>query len=129
MTKGFGIIGCGMIADFHARAIADIDQAKLVACYNRTAPKAEQLAAKHGGGLYRPGGDVGPPGLDVVTICSPSGVHMEPCLAAAAAGKHVIVEKPLDVTLERCDRMIEACERAGVKLATIFHHAFIAPAN
>lgn len=49
---------------------------------------------------------------------------MEPCLAAAAAGKHVIVEKPLEVTLDRCDRMIQACEQAGVQLATIFPSRF-----
>ncbi len=62
--------------------------------------------------------------IQVVTICSPSGAHMEPTIAAAKAGKHVIVEKPLDVTLERCDAMIRACEEAGVKLATIFPSRF-----
>lgn len=125
MPKGFGIIGCGMIAKFHARAIADIADAKLVACYNRTAPKAEAIAAEFGGEVYT---DLermlARDDLDIVTICSPSGAHAEPCVAAAQAGKHVIVEKPLDVTRERCQRMIEACDRAGVKLATIFPSRF-----
>lgn len=121
MTIGFGIIGCGMIANFHARAIRDIEGAKLLACYNPTAPKADKLAAEYGCAAYTDLDKMlAHPGINVVTIGSPSGAHMEPCLAAAEAGKHVIVEKPLDVTLERCDRMIAACEQAGVKLATIF---------
>lgn len=125
MAKGFGIIGCGMIAKFHAKAIADITGAQLVACYNRTAPKAEALAAEFGGQVYTDLDEMlSRDDVDVVSICSPSGAHMEPCVAAARAGKHVIVEKPLDVTLERCDAMIEACDQAGVKLATIFPSRF-----
>ncbi len=125
MPTGFGIIGCGMIAKFHARAIAEIKNAKLVACFNRTAPKAEQLAAEFGGEATTDLEQMlARPDIDVVTICSPSGAHMEPCVAAAKAGKHVIVEKPLDVTIERCDAMISACEHAGVKLATIFPSRF-----
>ncbi|MEZ6134344.1 MAG: Gfo/Idh/MocA family oxidoreductase [Pirellulaceae bacterium] len=125
MATGFGIIGCGMIAGFHARAIADIPEARLVACYNRTAPKADKLVAEFGGEAYTDLDQMlARDDLDVVTICSPSGAHMEPCLAAAQAGKHVIVEKPLDVTLARCDAMIEACDSAGVKLATIFPSRF-----
>lgn len=125
MAIGFGIVGCGMIAKFHARAIAEISGAKLVACYNRTAPKAEALAAEFGGQAYTDlDAMLAREDLHIVTVCSPSGAHMEPTVAAANAGKHVIVEKPLDVTLERCDAMIRACEEAGVKLATIFPSRF-----
>jgi UDP-N-acetyl-2-amino-2-deoxyglucuronate dehydrogenase len=121
MKYGFGIIGCGMIANFHARAIRDIDGAQLLACYNPTPAKAEKLAAEYGCTAYTDLSKMlAHPGLNIVTIGSPSGAHMEPCVAAAEAGKHVIVEKPLDVTLERCDQMIAACDKAGVKLATIF---------
>ncbi|MBX3421199.1 MAG: Gfo/Idh/MocA family oxidoreductase [Pirellulaceae bacterium] len=125
MTVGFGIIGCGMIAHFHARAIAEIEGARLVACYSRTKANADKVAQQFGCQAYD---DLQQmlkhPGLDVVTIGTPSGAHLEPCLAAAAAGKHVVVEKPLEVTLPRCDQMIEACDRAGVKLATIFPSRF-----
>lgn len=125
MATGFGIVGCGMIANFHARAIADIADAKLVGCFNRTADKAEKLAAEFGGEVYTSlEAMLERDDLDVVTLCSPSGAHMEPCIAAAKAGKHVIVEKPLDVTIPRCDAMIAACEEAGVKLATIFPSRF-----
>jgi predicted dehydrogenase len=114
-----------MIAKFHARAIAEISGASLVACYNRTAPKADALAAEFGGQAYTDlDAMLARDDLHIVTVCSPSGAHMEPAVAAARAGKHVIVEKPLDVTLERCDAMIRACEEAGVKLATIFPSRF-----
>jgi len=114
-----------MIAKFHARAIAEIAGANLVACYNRTAPKAEALAAEFGGQAYTDlDAMLAREDVHIVTVCSPSGAHMEPTVAAARAGKHVIVEKPLDVTLERCDAMIRACEEAGVKLATIFPSRF-----
>ena len=125
MAIGFGIIGCGMIAKFHARAIRDIKGARLVGCFNRTLDKAEALAAEFGA---EPTTDLDSllarSDIDVVTICTPSGAHMEPAIAAAKAGKHVIVEKPLDVTLKRCDAMIAACEKAGVKLGTIFPSRF-----
>jgi predicted dehydrogenase len=64
------------------------------------------------------------PDVDVIVITTPSGTHLEPALAAIEAGKHVIVEKPLEITPERADRIIEAAESAGVKLATIFQNRF-----
>ena len=64
------------------------------------------------------------PAVEVVTIGTPSGAHLEPAVAAARAGKHVIVEKPLEITLRRCDRIIEACHKAGVVLSTIFPSRF-----
>ena len=58
--------------------------------------------------------------IDIISIATPSGVHMESVIAAAGAGKHVICEKPLDVTLERIDAMIGAHEKAGTQLGGIF---------
>lgn len=125
MALGFGIVGCGMISKFHARAIADVRGAKLVACFNRTPAAAEKLAEEFGGQAYTDlDAFLAHPGLDVVTIGTPSGAHLEPTLAAAKAGKHVIVEKPLEITLKRCDAMIEACRDAGVLLGTIFPSRF-----
>lgn len=125
MGLGFGIIGCGMIARFHAKAIADLRGAKLVACYSATPASAQRFAEAHGCTPYERLADMlANPAIDVVTICSPSGAHMEPAIAAARAGKHVIVEKPLEVTLSRCDRMIRECEKAGMILSTIFPSRF-----
>lgn len=121
MSFGFGIIGTGMIARFHAAAIKEIRGATLVGCYNSTAAKAEKFASDHGCTAYASLDDMlANPKINVVTICTPSGAHLEPGLAAAKAGKHVLVEKPLEVTLARCDKLIEACAKANVQLGTIF---------
>jgi UDP-N-acetyl-2-amino-2-deoxyglucuronate dehydrogenase len=122
---GFGIVGCGMIANFHARAIADLRGAALVGCYSRRAEQAEKFAAEHGCQSHATlEAMLADPSIHLVTICTPSGAHLEPALAAARAGKHVIVEKPLEITLKRCDKMIDACAKRGVTLATIFPSRF-----
>src|SRR5204862_2632488 len=64
------------------------------------------------------------PGGDAVSITTPSGAHLEPAITAAAAGKHVVVEKPLEITGQRCQQVIDACDRAKVQLCTIFPSRF-----
>jgi UDP-N-acetyl-2-amino-2-deoxyglucuronate dehydrogenase len=122
---GFGIIGCGMIAKFHARAIAELAHGRLVACHSRSPEPTAAFAAEW---KCRPYNDLdamlADPEVDVVTICTPSGAHLEPAVAAANRGKHVVVEKPLEITLARCDALIEACRKNKVKLATIFPSRF-----
>ena len=122
---GWAIIGCGMIAKFHAKAIAEIKGSKLVACHSRSLDKANEFAAAFGGTGYDDLRKMlANPAVDVVTICTPSGAHLEPGLEAAKAGKHVLVEKPLEVTTARCDKLIDACSKAGVQLGTIFPSRF-----
>jgi predicted dehydrogenase len=122
---GFGIVGCGLIANFHARAIADLPRTRLVACYSRNAESADRFAKEESCRAYHKLEKLlADPDIDIVTICTPSGAHLEPAIAAARAGKHVIVEKPLEITLRRCDAMIAACRDNGVKLATIFPSRF-----
>lgn len=124
MSKGFGIIGCGMIAGFHAKAIEDCG-GKVLACFDEVPQAADRLARSTGAKAYY---DLKPfladERIEIVTIGTPSGAHRDPAVSAAKAGKHVIVEKPLEITLERCDRIIEACEKSGVVLATIFPSRF-----
>jgi predicted dehydrogenase len=125
MAFGFGIVGCGMISQFHARAIADLRGAKLVACCDTRAESAEKFAAANGcRGYGSLDAMLADKGVDIVTIATPSGLHMEPAVAAARAGKHVIIEKPLEITLKKCDRIIRECEKAGVQLATVFPSRF-----
>ncbi|MDH3719667.1 MAG: Gfo/Idh/MocA family oxidoreductase [Planctomycetota bacterium] len=125
MAYGFGIIGCGMISRFHWRAIEDVRGANLVACFDAFPAAADRLADEAGCRPYHDLPDMlNDPAVDIVTICTPSGAHLEPALAAARAGKHVIVEKPLEITLRRCDRIIDACKKHKVKLSTIFPARF-----
>lgn len=124
---GFGIVGCGSIGRIHAAAIAAVPGAKLVAVSGRSAGEGPALADRYGARWYPNYLEmVRRNDLDVVNICTPSGAHLEPALAAAGNGKHVMCEKPLEVTLARTDRMIAACERAGVGLAAIFPLRFAA---
>jgi len=128
---GFGIIGCGMIAEFHVRAINEIEGARVVAAYSRSKTNAEKIAGL-AGTECRIYDDLTEmlkhPEVDVVCVCTPSGAHMEPAVQAAQAGKHVVVEKPLEINLARCDAIIDACDKAGVRLCTIFPSRF-SPAN
>ncbi|HZN32680.1 MAG TPA: Gfo/Idh/MocA family oxidoreductase [Pirellulaceae bacterium] len=125
MTIGFGIIGCGMISRFHAKAVADIKGAQVAACFDSFTSAADKFGAEIGCQVYHDlDAMLADKSVDVVTICTPSGVHMEPAVAAAKAGKHIIVEKPLDITLKRCDAMIAAADKAGVVLSTIFPSRF-----
>ncbi|MBX7104765.1 MAG: Gfo/Idh/MocA family oxidoreductase [Gemmataceae bacterium] len=124
---GFGIVGCGMIARFHVRALAEVRGARVVGLQSRSPEAARKLADEFG--LDVPCvGDVDAllrlPGLDAVIVCTPSGAHLDAAVAAARVGKHVVVEKPLEITTARCDRIIEACDAAGVQLCTIFPSRF-----
>jgi predicted dehydrogenase len=125
MAYGFGIIGCGMISRFHAHAIEELKGAKLVACFDAVPQSADRLAAETGCRAYHQLDDMlADPAVQIVTVGTPSGAHLEPAVAAAKAGKHVIVEKPLEVTLKRCDTIIAACQKYKVKLSAIFPSRF-----
>ena len=129
MPIGFGIVGCGMISNFHARALEEIRGAKLVACYDTVPAAADRFAQANGCTPYHEvDAMLGDPAVNVVTICTPSGAHRDPAVAAAKAGKHVVVEKPLEITLKRCDDIIQACRKNKVKLCTIFPSRF-SPVN
>jgi predicted dehydrogenase len=114
-----------MIAKFHSKAIADIRNARVAACFDTIPAAADRLAADVGCQAYHElDAMLADPRVDVVTICTPSGAHLEPAVVAAKAGKHVIVEKPLEITLKRCDKIIQACADSGVTLGTIFPSRF-----
>lgn len=125
---GFCIVGCGMIARFHARAIAEVPGAKLTALVSRSTNSAMKLVAELDLTGVSTHTDLASAlketDVDVVVITTPSGAHLEPAIAAAQAKKHVVVEKPLEITPERCDKIIEACDKHKVKLCTIFPSRF-----
>jgi len=125
---GFALVGCGMIARFHAKALAEIPGTRIAALVSRTQAGAAKLIEEAGmppcPAFATLDEALKAPGVDVVVITTPSGAHLEPAVAAAAAGKHVVVEKPLEITGPRCERIIEACDRHRVKLCTIFPSRF-----
>lgn len=121
MTTHIGILGGGGISETHARAAREIADVRVAAVCGRNVARAAQLAHTFDAAAYedlaaflahRP--------LDVVAIGSPSGLHAEQGIAAARRGLHVLTEKPLDISLQRADALIDACEQAGVKLGLFF---------
>jgi UDP-N-acetyl-2-amino-2-deoxyglucuronate dehydrogenase len=127
---GFGIVGCGMIANFHAEAIKNMKGCKLVSCYSSNPASVKAFAASHPGTVAYDSLDemLADPSLSIVCICTPSGAHLEPAVQAAQAKKHVVIEKPMEITLKRCDAILDACRRNGVMLCPIFQSRF-SPAN
>lgn len=125
MSYSFGIVGLGLIADFHAQAIQSMSNGELVAGVDIAAERVKAFSERFGCAGYTSLDEMlQHPGLDIVIICTPSGAHMEPAIQAIAAGKHVVIEKPLEVTLEKCDRIIEAADKQGVRVSTIFPSRF-----
>ncbi len=124
---GVAIVGCGMIARFHARALAEVPGTRLVAVVSRSKENARKFADELKLDVElctELAQALGRADVHLVIITTPSGAHLEPAAAAARAGKHVVVEKPLEITTARCDAIIAACEEGGVQLCTIFPSRF-----
>ncbi|MDR3173309.1 MAG: Gfo/Idh/MocA family oxidoreductase [Treponema sp.] len=124
-SAGFGILGLGLIAEFHVKAIEEITGCRFVAGFDTIPGKAAAFCEKHGGKPYE---DLlhflADGNINIVTIATPSGLHLEGALAAVKAGKHIIVEKPLEITTARCDRIIEEAKANAVKVGTVFHSRY-----
>jgi predicted dehydrogenase len=118
MTTRIGIIGAGFVANLHAEAIGHVPDAEVVAVASSRLDRAEAFAGERG--IAHAFGDYREllrlPDVDAITIACPNDLHAQVCIDAAAAGKHVICEKPLALNLDECDAMIEACRKAGVLL-------------
>jgi predicted dehydrogenase len=127
---GFGIVGCGVIANFHAEAIKRIKGTRLVACFDHRPENADRFAQTNPGvtAYHDLDAMMSNPELHIVNICTPSGAHLEPAVKAAQARKHVVIEKPMEITLKRCDAILDACRRNNVMVCPIFQSRF-SPAN
>lgn len=117
----FGIIGTGTIGRFHAEAIRAMEGGTLHSVCSRRPESAAEYGVKSVSDLTAFLAD---PELEIVTIATPSGAHYEPALAALAAGKHVICEKPLEITTARIDELIAAAKASGRTLAAILNRRF-----
>jgi UDP-N-acetyl-2-amino-2-deoxyglucuronate dehydrogenase len=122
---GIGIVGTGVIAAAHAAAITAVPGARLVAVTDAVPERAIEFAGTNSC-MAEPGLDalLARDDIDVVSVCVPSGLHAEVGIQAAAAGKHLVVEKPIDVSLAAADRLIDAAEAAGVAMTVISQHRF-----
>jgi UDP-N-acetyl-2-amino-2-deoxyglucuronate dehydrogenase len=121
MTIHVGLIGGGNISETHARAARAVPGVNIAAIYGTNPEKIDRLCREHGG---KPYGDfdafLAHRPIDLVMIGSPSGLHATQGIAAAQRGLHVLTEKPIDVTTQRADALIEAAKQSKVKLGVIF---------
>jgi predicted dehydrogenase len=123
---GIGIVGCGIISEVQAESIQQTKNARLVSVYSRNPENAERVGQKFDvpwstdWDAFIEGS-----GVDIVSVCTPSGNHLDYGKLAAEAGKHVVVEKPIEVTVERGRQLIAACQDHGVKLAVIYQNRFV----
>jgi UDP-N-acetyl-2-amino-2-deoxyglucuronate dehydrogenase len=125
VTRGFGIVGTGVIGAIHADAIAMLPDARLVAVTDVDGGAGAAFAAARGCPAEPDlGALLARRDVEVVCVCVPSGLHAEIGVQAAKAGKHLVVEKPIDVSLEAADRLIDAAHAAGVALTVISQHRF-----
>jgi len=123
---GFGLVGCGSVADIHARALTELETASLEIAYSRSMENASRVADELGIQATDDWEElVNTESVEVLSICTPSGTHLDYGQRAAEAGFHVVVEKPIEVTVERGRALIDACEEQGVHLSVIFQNRFI----
>ncbi|MFC9279062.1 Gfo/Idh/MocA family protein [Streptomyces collinus] len=124
----FGVIGCGVIGGLHARVLSGYAplarRARLVAVASPSSERARRLAEETGSEATDADTLLDRSDIDVISVCTPSGLHAELGLRALAAGKHVVVEKPVDVTVEAADRLIAGARQAGRALAVISQRRF-----
>ena len=126
MTHRVGVIGIGLGSGPHLQSLKDLgDRAQVAAAFSRSAARRETLAAQTGlpvtGDLDAIFAD---PRIDVVAILTPPSSHLELVTRAAEAGKHILLEKPLDITIARAEALVETIERAGVIAAVMLQHRF-----
>ncbi len=128
-TTGFALIGCGKIGQKHAQVLPHLPDVQVLYACDPARDRAEATAAKMPGAvgttdIMRALSD---PAVEIVSICTPSGTHASLGIQAARAGKHVIIEKPLALRLDEADRLIETCDRRGVKLFVVQQNRYNRP--
>lgn len=121
----FALVGCGVIAPTHVRALKQLaGHAELVAVSDVVAERAAALAEEFGLTAVDYADVLADPTIDAVSVCTPSGLHAAVGVPALLAGKHVIVEKPMEVTVEACDLLLDAQRVSGATLGVICQHRF-----
>ncbi len=128
MSGRVAIIGCGKVAQLHAQAVRQIDDAELVGVCDTLLARAQSFAEQYGGLPYdNIDALLQHSGCEAVLICTPHPLHEEPTVAAARAGVHVLIEKPMASSLAACDRMLAAAREGGIKLGIVSQRRLFEP--
>jgi UDP-N-acetyl-2-amino-2-deoxyglucuronate dehydrogenase len=122
------VIGCGKVGAIHAQALATLAESKFVAVCDTQLPRAQSFASRYGVAPFDSvEAMLSCAGVEAVTICTPHPLHEAPCVLAAKAGVHVLVEKPLASTLAACDTMLRAAKDAEIKLGVVSQRRLLEP--
>ena len=125
---GTALIGCGKVGLAHALAFTSLETSRFVAVQSRSPDKVNAFASRFGVAGYTDlDALLANPAVEMVSICTPQHNHAELAARCAAAGKHILLEKPMSVDLAGCDQIIAACDRAGVKLGVVSQRRFYEP--
>lgn len=120
---GFGVIGTGNIAKFHAQCIDKIPNAKLLGVLSKTESRALDIAVNFRAPVFWEIEKLlSHPEIDVICVCNESGLHGATIAKIAKAGKHILCEKPLETTVEKIDRIAEVVKSTGIQLACVFQN-------
>jgi predicted dehydrogenase len=121
----FALVGCGAIAPTQAQALKELpDLAMLTHCADLDEKRAAEFALKYGLAIASWTELLADPAIDAITLCTPSGQHGSLAAEALRAGKHVVIEKPMEVSTAACDALVAAQQSSGRQLAVISQHRF-----
>ena len=125
----FAVIGCGRVAPKHTDSIKDITNAELVAVCDIREDRAKAFSEKYGCRYYLDHKDLlkNEKDVDCINICTPHGYHADIAINSAKAGKHVVVEKPMAMSLKEADKMVEECKKNNVKLFVVKQNRYNEP--
>jgi len=128
MTVRFGLIGCGRVAPRHAQSLIQLSDTQLVAVADIREDRARRFSAEYGAQAYTDYDNMlARPDIDAVTVCVPSGLHAQVAIDVLHAGKHVLVEKPIALSLADADRMIATAREAGLTLGVVLQNRYNSP--
>lgn len=123
-----GIIGCGKVGDFHAKAYAQLENSEFTAVCDANLERAKAFAERYNVHAYSDIAEmIQKEHLDVVSVCTPHPIHCDPAVTAAENGCNVLIEKPLASSLADCDRIIEAGDKNHVTIGTMVPAPLLPP--
>ncbi|QEN06745.1 Gfo/Idh/MocA family oxidoreductase [Oceanispirochaeta crateris] len=123
--KGLGIVGAGLISEIHAHAIKDTKNSRLVAVCDVNLQRAQEFAKLFKCKAYSSVTEMLKDSqVEVVTICTPSGFHLDPAMEVINSGRPLLIEKPIEINLERCDAILELADKKNVLVSGVFQSRF-----
>ncbi|MCA8992583.1 MAG: Gfo/Idh/MocA family oxidoreductase [Planctomycetaceae bacterium] len=122
------IVGCGKVGHLHARALQELGESEFVGACDAQLARAQSFGDTYGVAAFDSLEElISKSGCEAIMVCTPHPLHEEPTVAAAKAGVHVLIEKPMASSLDSCDRMLQAADDGGIKLGVVSQRRLFEP--